>query len=58
MHRFTVPAGGTTVIDLLGTVDPSGSDPLKIVLAERGTLPAPASARQVVFAPGGLRWRA
>jgi hypothetical protein len=59
MYRFTVPAGdpGTIAIDLLGTVDPSGSDPLKIVLAERGTLPAPASPRQVVFAPGE-RWRA
>jgi hypothetical protein len=60
MHHFTVPANdsGTIAIDLLGTVDPSGSDPLKIVLAPRGTLAPPSSGKQVVFLPGGPPWRA
>jgi hypothetical protein len=49
---------GTTKIDLLGTVDPSGKSPLKIVVAKKGTVPAPSSPTQVVFLPGGPPWRA
>ncbi len=56
----TVPAhdDGATVIDVLGTVDPSGKSPLKIVVAKKGALPSPASTKQVVFLPGGAPWRA
>jgi hypothetical protein len=39
---------GTTSIDLLGTVDPSGKSPLKIVVAKKGALPASTSTTQVV----------
>lgn len=49
---------GTKIVDLLGTVDPSGSGPLKIVVATPGSLPLPTSGKQVVFAPGGAPWRA
>jgi hypothetical protein len=51
-------ANGSPAIDLLGTVDPSGSSPLTIVLAKRGTLPAPAPGKQIVFRPGGGPWQA
>ena len=60
MATFTVAANanGTPALDILGTVDPSGSSPLTIVIAKRGTLLAAPAGKQIVFRPGGGAWQA
>ncbi|MBV9278158.1 MAG: hypothetical protein JOZ97_07990 [Candidatus Eremiobacteraeota bacterium] len=58
---YKIPAGdpGNTTIEVLATVDPSGSGPLKIVVAPKGTvLEPPPGSKQVVFTPGGAPWQA